>query len=114
MKPQPFTHQEMMGLLPDPLVLHSVAGVQLFIQSIVDKRDAQWRPLVEDTERLKFIAEAERATTNSKWLAQVVADKGVTHTAYFAAPPTGTPAVIHESKLEALRAAIDSARGESK
>lgn len=61
-----------------------------------------------DGSRLRTIADFEAIAIN-QWIVQVRAN-GKWFTAYHGTPPSGTPAKLYGSKLEALQAAIDEAR----
>lgn len=60
-----------------------------------------------DTELLEFIATAERVTATSKYCVQVISKNGAYCTEYFALPPHGVPTVVHATRLEALRYALN-------
>lgn len=78
-----------------------------------DQARAQCDAFKADAERLAAFADNGDKPAHiaiNKWLVQVVDRDGVWHTAYFAAPPSGTPEVIHSTRILAVRAAIDAMR----
>ena len=61
--------------------------------------------LRSDAARFNALVGVDHVAVN-KWLVQVVT-KNSYQSAYFTSPPSGTPEVLHQTKLDALRFAID-------
>ena len=72
----------------------------------VREQEAQIAALRQDAERFAAIANLDHVVIN-KWLVQAMTKESY-HSEYFKAPPGGMPVVLHPSKLEALRSAIDA------
>lgn len=65
--------------------------------------------IIRDAERFRAIANLERTVATNKWMVQVIGTKNDIHSAYFDKPSAGQPEVMYPSRLDALRACVDSA-----
>lgn len=65
--------------------------------------------IIRDAERFRAIANLERTVATNKWMIQVIGTKNDIHWAYFDKPSAGQPEIMYSSRLEALRACVDSA-----
>lgn len=78
----------------------------------------EYEALKNDSERFRFTSDCERIVTSGTWAFLVIDAQGNPYGEFFSVPPTGMPTeygtgikrTIHDSRIKALRAAIDAAR----
>lgn len=63
-----------------------------------------------DAKRFRAISEIEQTVCSNKWIVQVLGIKSEPYHAYFSSPPAGLPDQLFDTRLEALRNAVDQAR----